>query len=548
MANDKAQEIITLEERERGKQANFRALWQDTADLMFPRENQIDTIVEEGEEKTNWIFDITAIMESQNMASGLAQNMVPPGQKFFALKAADRDIQDVEDVKRYLSKVTEVMHDELFSSNFMLQLTETLRSLVVFGTGNIFSKFSTKTLKLTYRDYPIGSYQVMLNEDGEVDTMILRYQLTAKQASEEFDGPEGPGKSVEEAMKLPTTQGNKFWFIHVVRPRKLRNLNFTDSLNMPFESLFVSVKDIEIVEEGGFEEFPFHVPRWMKSSSEKYGRGQGTETLPQVRVLNQMMADFYEMGNKINNPPLEVLESFEGEVDMSPKATNFVPERNAIGVVDERALGNYQFGKDNVDLQRQVVKDAFFANAFAPLTNLTGDRRTTLEIRQRVQEAFKKIGSPIGRIYSELFTPQIKRDVMLLLRNGRIPEPPVELQGRDFKVEYVGPLALALRSSEVEASQQWIAAVGAMEEIFPGAADNVDFDDAIRRMARAFGVNEEDISSEEELEEKREARARAAELQQQLQMAQLATQGYGQAVKAPEEGSLAESLVGAGSE
>lgn len=539
MADKRAESIIKLEERERGNQANFRTLWQDTADLMYPRENQIVGRNGPGEQKTEGIFDPTAIMESQNMASGLAHNLVPPGNKFFALKASNRELREVESVKRYLGTVTEMVHDELFSSNFMLQLTETLRSLVVFGTGNLYSEFKTK---LNFKDYAIGTYQILENADGTVDTVILRFKLTAKQASEEF---ENPGRLVEEAMKLDETQTTKFEFIHIVRPRKKRNITLSDNLNMPFESLFVSVKEVLVVEEGGFEEFPYHVPRWLKSSTEKEGRGQGTEILPQVRVLNRMMGDFIECGNKWNNPPREVLESFEGDVDVTPGANNWVTEMGSIRGIDDSIKGNFPITKDILEMQRQIVKDAFFSAAFAPLTDLSGDRRTTLEIRQRVQEAFKKIGSPIGRIQSELFTPLINRVVFLLLRNGRIEQPPPELHGQEFKVEYIGPLSLALKSSEVEASQQWIAIVGEIEAISPGATDNVDFDDAIRRMARSFGVNEEDIASLEVVEEKRAARQAQIDEQRALAAAQVAGQAYGQSTAAPEEGSPAAALMGA---
>ena len=190
MSDKRAKDIIVLEERERGKQANFRTLWQDTADLMYPRENQIVDKTVPGEQKTDHIFDPTAVMESQNMASGLAQNLVPPGNKFFALKASDRSVREIESVKRYLSSVTETVHDELFASNFMLQLIETLRSLVVFGTGNLYSEYQTK---LNFKDYAIGTYQMLENSEGTVDTMILRFKLTARQAGQEF---ESPGKQV----------------------------------------------------------------------------------------------------------------------------------------------------------------------------------------------------------------------------------------------------------------------------------------------------------------------------------------------------------------
>lgn len=538
MASKIAQDIIALEQRERGRQANFRTLWQDTADLMYPRENQIVDKNSPGQVKTDRIYDPTAIMESQNMASGLAQNLVPPGQRFFSLRSADRRLRDVDAVKRYLSIVTEISHDAMFASNFMLQLIETLRSLVVFGTGNLYSEFTTK---LNFKDYAIGTYQILENHEGTVDTMILKFCMTARQANQEFNGE--PGKIVAQA--LDAEPNKKFEFIHIVRPRTDRDITKSDNLNMPYESLYVSIADQEVVNEGGFDEFPYHVARWMKSSAEKYGRGQGTEIMPQARVLNKMVEDFIELGNKWVNPPLEVLESFDGEVSVIPGATNFVAELNSIRAIQQNALGSFPVGKDIIDMQRQLVKDAFHSQAFAPLTDLTGDRRTTLEIRQRVQESFKKIGSPIGRIQSELFTPMIERVVMLLLRNGKLPPMPPEVQGSEFKIEYIGPLSLALKSSEVEASQQWISVLGEIAQIDESAMDNIDMDSSVRRMARAWGVNEEDIASEEEIALRREARAQQQQMAQMAEMAQAAGSAYNQATSAPEQGSPAEALMDA---
>ncbi len=535
MADKRAQKIISLEERERGLQFNFRSLWQSTADIMYPTENQIIDKTTPGERKTDAIMDTTAITESQNMASGLAQNLIPAGQKFFALRPTDRNLSNTETVKRYLGQVTETVHDELFASNFMLQFTNTLRSLVVFGTGNIFSEFRTQ---LNFTDYAIGTYQFLENSLKLVDTMILKFPLTALQATEEF---ESPGAEVVKAMTKEESKNDIFWFIHVVRPRKVRNLNFSDNLNMPFESLFVSIKDIEVVEEGGFDEFPYHTPRWLKASSEKYGRGVGTENLPQVNVLNRQVGDLVECGNKWNRPPREILESFEGEVDVTPDANNWVTEIGSIRAIDDGLKGNFPITKDIIEMQRQIVKDAFFSSAFAPLTDLTGDRRTVPEIRQRVQESFKKIGSPIGRIQTELLTPLVTRSVLLLLRNGRIPTPPPELTS--FEIEYVGPLSLALKSSEVEAAQQWIGIVGEMEAINPGSIDYIDFGSVIPRMARTFGVNEEDIATTEEVEAKQAQRAALLQEQRDLEAAKVAGPAYQAATQAPQPGSPAEALV-----
>ncbi|MEE9529104.1 MAG: portal protein [Dehalococcoidia bacterium] len=540
MADKRAQKIISQYDTEYGssESSNFRSLWQDTADLQYPTNNQIVDKTTPGQQKTARIYDFTAIFESQNTASGLAQNLMPPGQKFFAIKASNRDKQDIDAVKRYLNKATEITHDALFGSTFPLELVETLRSLITFGTCNLHSNYTTE---LIFKNFPISSYEIQENEAGRVNTIKIKFERTAVQATEMFDDP---GKSVTVAMAKPETQTDKFWFIQAIQPRTTRNPNFKDNLNMPFESVVVSVKDVVIVDEGGFEEFPNSVARWLKASNEKFGRGIGTEVNPQVRQVNNMKHDFNMVGNNWAKPAKEVLDTFDGEVDCSPDALNFVTEMGSIRAIQGDARGNFPITKDILEMERQVIRDAYFSQAFAPLTGLTGDRRNTLEIRQRVQEAFKKIGAPIGRIQSELFTPTITRVILLLLRNGVIPPPPPELENEGFKLEYVGPLSLALQSSEIEASQIWMGVIKEIAEVEPTSVDNIDFDDTIRRIGRNLGVNEEDIASIEERDAKRETRAQQLQEQKEMELATLAAQNAGQLGQTPEQGSPAEALIG----
>ncbi len=541
MAEDiRAKEIINLRDRELANQANFRILWQETADLMFPRENQITNIQTSGRDKSKSIFNTVAVFDSQDMASGLSAAIIPSGQLFFGLKAKNRELNENDRVRRYLSIATEITHDELFESNFMLQFNETLRSLVVLGQGNLYSEFDTKVMKLNFKDWDIAFYQIKQNAQGIVDVMILSYPLTARQAVAEF-GDNAGEKALKDAGELKT-ESNVYPFIHLVRPRIARNVMLTDFMNMPFESLYVNEKEKLVVDEGGFEEFPFAVARWMKSSSEKQGRGQGTECLASVRALQQMEKDLIECGNKWNNPPKEVLDHFEGTVRVTPGALNFVREKGTIRGIEQSVLGNFPITEKQIERKEQEIHRAFYTDVFTPLAGLKGDRRTTVEIYKLFEQAAKKLGMPLYRLMSELMTPNIKRDVLLLIRNGKIPYPPPELQGQGFGIEYIGELALAMRNQQANAFQQFAVFVGEMEGVFPGVKDNINEDKAVRRMGRAFGVNEEDLATEDEVAAKREARAQQLQQQQLMAAAQVGSKAYKDTSGAAEEDSPAAEL------
>ena len=539
MADQKAIEVIKEQEREEQNASNFRNLYQEVADHMLPRENQIIGVRTPGEDKSQQIFDPTAMLDLQDMVSGLSAAFFPPGELAFGLTVKDRRIANRDSVKRYLARASQITHDELFASNFMLQLNETLSSLIGFGTGNIFSEWK---LGLNFKDWDVSFYTIKQNSAGRVDTVIIKYPLTARQAIQEFGDKAGP-KVLEDANN-PERESNRYEYIHRVRPRTKRNRQFTDSLNMPWESVFVNVKEQLLVEEGGFEEFPYAVARWKKSSNEKYGRGQGTVALSITKELQQLHSDFVECGNKWNNPPRQVLSNaVEGRVDVRPGADNRVTQIDAIRALDDGVKGNFPISKDILEFIQAIIHRIFFKDVFAPLAELSGDRRTTLEIRERIKQAVKKLAGPIYRLQSELFTPVITRSVLLLIRNGVIPPPPEELAGRNFGIEYISELALAMRDQQSRAFVQFADLVTALDPVFPGAKDIVSIDRALPDIAFTFGMKEEHLSTPEEIEETRRIRAEQLAERQALEAAQAAAQGYGQTTKSPEEGSLAETVT-----
>ena len=537
----RAEDLIALYNFELSKAMNFRTLYQNTADLMFPHENSITRIEHPGREKTE-VVDQTGVMAAIEMTNGLSVNLFPPGQRFYNVVMSDRRLNEIESVKRALGQITEISHEKRVNSNFMLQANETLRSISVFGTGNLFSEW-VPGIGLNYRDYDVGQYLIMENTKGLVDTMIIRFPKTARQAVQEWGN--SAGKSVNEAMVEPKNQNKIFWFLRVVRPRENRNPRLVDNLNMPFEVIDVSFKDKVEVATGGFQEFPHFVTRWSKTSTEIWGRGQGTVALPTVRELQAVKKDFSESANKYNNPPLEVLESFEGEVKVFAKAINWVTEFPSIKAIDRNALGNFPIGKDFLEMERDEIKKTMFNDIFIMLRDLKGDRRNELEIRARLTEGLERLSWPIGRIQQEWLGPMVTRDILLLLRNGQLPPLPPEMQGKSFKIEYLGRLALELNSQQAKGWQQWAAVGAEFEATFPGITDNIDIDGGFRRFGETLGVSVEDMSSEDEVAVKRENRAVKEQQELELKMAQIAGPAYQSATKAPEAGSPAEALVGA---
>ena len=542
MSDDRAVELLSIYDKEynSSQDANFRSIYQEVSDVMFPRESNISTQTAKGDSKGRYIVDVTGMMASIDMTAGLSINLFPPGDKFYNVLMEDEELNKIDSVKRKLAEITEKSHEKRANSNFMLQANETMRSLGTFGTGNMFSEWKAG-VGLNYKDYDIGMYTFLENEQGLVDTMMVEFPYTAKQAMQKWG--DKAGETVLTKVAESKTMSDEFKFVWIVRPRDLEKQVGDENTSMPFESVFISRTDSVIVEEGGFEEFPFQVPRWSKSSREKWGRGVGTWAIGLVNSLQTKHTDLDNVANLHNNPPKEVLESFEGEVGVSPGDLNFVPQLGTIRAIQQQALGDFNTTLKSVEMDQQIVRKMFFNDAFNQLEQLKGDRRNELEIRSRLAEGLRKLVMPVGRIQTEWLTGLVTRDIGLLERNGEFGEMPPEMQGKSFKIEYVGRLALELQAAQSMGWLRWIQEGVEIEQSVPGTLDNVDVDSGYRRRGITLGVSIDDMASEEDVTAKREARALKEQQAMELQMAQMAGQMNQGLAKAPEEGSPGAKLM-----
>lgn len=541
-----AEQVIKLYERLEGEQSNFRSLWQDTADVAMPLMNQIVTRTTPGGDKTQDLYDSTAHDDGLDMASGLVAAFIPTGKKFFNLVPRNKALTEADHVWRYLGLATEAAHEHLFDSNYISEVSAGLVGLVFFGTANLYTEWSKRLRKLNFRDFPIGSYQMREGESGDVDTMLIWRDYTARQAVEKFG--ERAGEKVRKAAREVKTEDDIYPFIHYVGPRDRYDPRSQLSSQMPFESLWVNHKEKVIVDSGGYPEFPFSVGRWTKCSGEVYGRGQGTEALSKIKTLQQMWKDFIECGNKINNPAREVLANeFQGSWKVKPGGINLVQTLPASRPVEFGGQGAFPVTKDILEFQQKNVGRTFYKDVFAPLMDLTGDRRTTLEIIERLKEGLRKLALPTMRTEREYFTPHLTRTVLLLVRNGVIPPPPQELLGRGsgegFSIEYEGQLAMALRNQQSRGFQQFVQFLAGMTTLYPDAPDYIDEEGAIRRMGRSFGINEEDLATPEQVAVKRQKRAQEMAQLKMAQAVQVGAEAYGKTSKKAEEGSLADTVM-----
>ena len=540
MADDRGVQIIALRDRERNEQAAFLSLYQAAADLTRARGNSITSLRQPGEDISLRYYDGTGIQDAQELASGLTTTMLPIGQAFFAMEDASDDEANAKKHDEYLAKAAEVVHREMFSCNFSLNINEVVGEQSNLGTGCIFAEFDRNLRKLNYRNYDVGSYQIQENVRGRVDAIILSFEYTARQAIQEY-GEDKVSDDIKKAAAEVKTESDAFPFVWIVRPNEVNPIG---NGRFKWESLHVDEKAKTIVREGGYDTFPFAVGRWSKSGRDKYGYGQGMVALGFLRMLQAQRKTHIKMAHRQAEPPLEaVADDIEGIPDVRPNAVNWVVRRNSFGSIDQNALGNFVITDQTLKDDRETIHEIFYRDVFVMFGDLKGDRRTTIEIRARAQEGLRRLSQPVARLQEELLNPIIERTINLLIQWGRIPPPPPTLL--EYNIVYLGQLALALRDQQATGAMQYVSVLGEMMPFYPDAMDVVDFDAMLPDLARSMGVKEAHIATPDEIAAKRQARAQQQQAAMAMQAAQAAGKAYGPMSKAPEQGSPVGEMMGA---
>ena len=84
-------------------------------------------------------------------------------------------------------------------------------------------------------------------------------------------------------------------------------MGYQNKKNMDYISCHIHQETGAILRESGFMEFPYVVPRYLKSSSnEIYGRSPAMNALPDVKMLNTMSKTTIKAAQKQIDPPLMV--------------------------------------------------------------------------------------------------------------------------------------------------------------------------------------------------------------------------------------------------
>jgi len=515
-------DILSIQSQLESDRCQFETHWQEIAERVLPSHAEFTTKTDpQGQKRTEKVFDSTAERDLNRLAAALDDLLTPRNQKWHKLETTDTELNKRHEVKEYLEEVTDILFKVRYSprANFASQMHEAYRSLGAFGTCGVFLGDAISS-HINYRSLHLGDLYVMENKDGVVDRVHRKMMVKAHVAVQMFaDLPEEIKTAAEK------TPGREYEFIHCVKPNDERDPRRKDYRGMKYESYYVSKTGKKIVEEGGFNTFPYAVSRYVTAPRETYGRSPAMMVLPDIKMLNEMEKTMLRMGHLTASPPLLLSDDGAlGGVNMTPAAL-IAGGLSSDGRANVQALNvgaNFNLTMEMSDRRRQLIDDAFLVSLFQILVD--SPQMTATEVMERAKEKGMMLAPTGGRQQSELLGTIIERELDILARAGQLPPMPKILAdaGAEVSVLYSSPLNLAQRASEGAAIMRTIESMAPLAQIDPTVMDIFESDEIGRTLAEINGMPAKLIKSKEEMEAIKEQKAQAAQAAALLQAAETA--------------------------
>lgn len=501
--------------------SEWHSHWKDLADFILPRHGRfVDTHTQAGKGdkyRHNKIINGTASRAVSIAVSGLKGGLVPHSLPWLKLGLWDQDLSKWEPAKRWLHDVQQIMYGVFTRSNFYSAVHTPFLEQVVFGTGPFAVYEDAKTM-IRCVPWTVGSYTLATDHTGAVDTGFRWFWMTARTIVQQF-GEDNCSTHVKGLAKSsPDTQVR---VINAIFPRSDYDPNKQGADNLPWASVYWEDCGPQeaFLKESGFNTQPAMFPRWEVVGEDAYGSNcPGMEMLGDIKMLQKMERDKLAAIDKVVNPPMNVPSSFKGRLSLLPNAINYVNAQES-----ERILPTVAITPDIGSIAAEIrevenrIREGFFNDLF--LMILQDKSMTATEVARRHEEKLAILGPVLERQNSEFLSPLVDRVFDILMRNGRLPAPPKELEGQDIKVEYTSMLAQAQKAIGTQSIEKTAMFAGNLANFSQDVLDKINFDAMLEEYADLSGADPKMLRDDDETAKIRQQRAEAQQQQAMIEQA-----------------------------
>lgn len=513
----------------RSERGNFNSQWEEGAALVIPAHR--DTFqssgnsapATQGQKKTERQYDATAAIALMRFSSVMESLVTPQSSIWSFLTPTDKRLKKNRQVRQYFDDVNDILFQHRYApkANFVSNMQQAYTGLGAYGNGLLYIDKQEDGKGLRYRSIHLGEAYFVENHARVVDTVYRAFYLTAKEIVSQFG--EAAPDSIKAAAASATKCNEKSEILHCVYPRDNFDPVRIDAKGKRYAALYIVISDQTLLEESGYDSFPYAIARYTQAPGEVYGRGPTQFALPSIKTLNQQKHDVLKQGHRVLDPVL--LSHDDGNLgSFQMKAGYLNPggiNKDGKRMIDILPTGNLSVGHQMMDIEKAVINDAFLVTLFQILVDTPA--MTATEVLERAREKGMLLAPTAGRMQAEFLGPMTERELGLLASMGLLPPVPAMLQGRDieYTIEYDSPMS---RMQRAEKAAGFMRALGVAAEYAkntgdPSPLDFFNFDTAMPDILDINGAPVAWTNSPEDVQKKRDGRAQQAQTQTMIDAA-----------------------------
>jgi len=531
------------------EKSGFNNRFQEVADYVCPHLEDMRGTLQPGAKKGSKIYDGTAEGAAVLAADGIHGYHVSPAFPWFKYMMNRKKVNAVPQVKEWLQEIEFNMYMALNRSNFYSEMWPYIYDGFTIGTVPIYPEEDLSDARIIFETVHPGEIFISENKYGEIDILHRKRKRTARQLVQMF-GADNLTPAVK--MTYDNQPFQEYEIIHAVFPREEYDDRMKDAKNKRFASVWLLSAGNHICRVSGYDFFPYHVWRYMRTGKEPYGISPAILAMADIKGLNLISKSLLGAAQLAVDPAYTVPSYLQGKVQLKPRGLNYVTNYQD-RILPVNTGSNFPVGIDREQAKQRAIKERFHVDTFLMLANLNEGRgqRTAYEVSELMAEKAAVLGAELGPLNMQL--DQILDHVYNIENSaGRMPRPPdilVVMAGEDpylrFDPVYMGPLAQAQRERfQKEGIRKFFAEVSPLVQLKPEALDILDADKTFRILADSNGVPEEILKGPEEVASIRQARLEAMQQETQAENAERALQGIKTATEADKNtgGKLSEMM------
>lgn len=490
------------------------------------------------------VWDLTAIEGREKLASRMHGSIVPSSVRWFQGSFRKASLNKLASAVKYRDELMEEAWSTFSTSDFYTETASLFSTLCGPGNGFLFMEpvigdVDPKTLKEMFEGLDFGAIPLREgffepDRKGDIRVFWRRHMWTPAEIydhllykqSQAVDDAECAAWAIPEDIQKKMEQGNTDVeeIVLCIFPRekvqKRKKMIYpAHPQNRPWGSMWWREQNGQrLGTEGGYYERPIYFCPWAKTPGTVWGHGPGNVALPTVKYVNAWKEQYRLAGEIALEPPFLTEERNNvTDVDIRPGRGSVV--RSIEGMKPFVSGSNFQVAESIIQEDIQQIRTIFRMD---DLQLKESPAMTATEVQVRYEIMNQLLGKTLTNIQTFLLGPIIRSVISILVRVGRAPKMPTEVEeaGGAMAIEYQGPLARSQRTDEVAAVERWVTMVYGMAQFEPRMRAAIDPKRIASYVRERLGIPADLAPTEQEMDKRMkeidemQARAMAADAKQ----------------------------------